>query len=212
MSYSETTKPKVFIIESLDFEDEEKKRFEGYIISDILRLSKIETKYYYIRTKSEFKEVISKFYDSDYRYLHISCHGGANGDSIWTTMDEIKFDELALILEGNLYRKRLFLSSCSVVNQKLAKTVIPKTECFSIIGPKKDIEFRDAAIMWASFYHLMFKKNKKNMFRDGLMENMQKVVDAFGQQLNYFSISRRKGYTNTTIIPNKYTGPQEDID
>ena len=212
MTYSETTKPKVFIIESLDFEDEEKKLFEGHIIANILQLSKIETKYYYVRTKSEFKEVISKFYDSDYRYLHISCHGGENHDSIWTTLDEIPFKELAEILGGNLYKKRLFMSSCSVVNDKLAKAVIPKTECYSIIGPKKDIEFRDAAIMWASFYHLMFKKNKRNMFREGLIENMQKVVDTFGQPLNYFSTSRRQGFTNKAISPKRYTGPEEEFE
>lgn len=32
MSHSETTKPKVFIIESLEFEDEERNHFEGHII------------------------------------------------------------------------------------------------------------------------------------------------------------------------------------
>jgi hypothetical protein len=212
MSDSETTKPKVFIIESLDFKDEEKKLFEGHIIANILQLSKIETKYYYVRTKSEFKEVISKFYDSNYRYLHISCHGGQNQDSIWTTLDEIHFDELAEILDGNLYKKRLFMSSCSVVNDKLANALIPKTNCYSIIGPKKDIEFRDAAIMWASFYHLMFKKNKRNMFRDGLIENMRKVVDTFGQPLNYFSSSRKFGFTNKTILPNKYIGAEEQLE
>jgi hypothetical protein len=212
MSDSEITKPKVFIIESLDFEDEEKNHFEGHIISNILQLSKIQTKYYYVRTKAEFKEVIGKFYDSNYRYLHISCHGGATQDSIWTTLDEIPFKEFAEILGGNLYKKRLFMSSCSVVNKELAKAVISKTQCYSIIGPKLDIEFRDAAIMWASFYHLMFKKNKRNMFREGLIENMQKVVDTFGQPLNYYSSSRSKGYTNKEITPSSYTGPEEKWD
>jgi hypothetical protein len=45
-----TTEPKVFIIESLEFDDEEKGRYEGGILSDILRLSGIETQYFYIRT------------------------------------------------------------------------------------------------------------------------------------------------------------------
>jgi hypothetical protein len=104
------------------------------------------------------------------------------------------------------------MSSCSVVNKDLANEIIPKSECYSIIGPKKDIEFRDAAIMWASFYHLMFKKNKRNMFRDGLIENMQKVVNTFEQPLNYFSISRRFGFTNKLIQPQKYIGSEESIE
>lgn len=66
--------------------------------------------------------------------------------------------------------------------------------------------------MWASFYHLMFKKNKRNMFREGLIENMQKVVDTFGQPLNYFSISRRFGFTNKAISPKKYIGPEEELE
>lgn len=202
MSDNETTEPKVFIIESLDFEDEEKNLFEGQIISSILRLSNIESKYYYVRTKKEFEKVIGLFYDSNYRYLHISCHGGAKKDSIWTTIDEIPFKELGNILEHNLYRKRLFLSACSVVNKKLAEEVIQKTQCFSIIGPKNDIAFRDAAIMWASFYHLMFKKNSKKMIREGLIQNMQKVVNTFSEPLNYFSISRSQGFKNDLIKPN----------
>jgi len=202
MSDSDLTEPKVFIIESLDFKDEEKKLFEGHIISDILRLSKIETKYYYVRTKKEFEKVVGLFYESNYRYLHISCHGGENKDAIWTTIDEISFSELGEILEVNLYHKRLFLSACSVVNKKLAEQVISKTQCYSIIGPKNDIAFRDAAIMWASFYHLMFNKNAKKMVREGLIENLQKVVNAFGQPLNYYSISKSKGFKNDVIKPN----------
>jgi hypothetical protein len=201
MSDKETTEPKVFIIESLDFEDEEKILFEGQIISSILRLSKIESRYYYVRTKKEFEKVIGLFYDSNYRYLHISCHGGLSKNSIWTTIDEISFEELGNILEHNLYHKRLFLSACSIVNKKLAEQVIPKTQCYSIIGPKNDIAFRDAAIMWASFYHLMFKKNSKKMLREGLIENMQKVVNTFGEPLNYYSISRSLGFKNDLIKP-----------
>ena len=44
------------------------------------------------------------------------------------------------------------------------------------------------------------------------IENMQKVVDTFGQPLNYFSISRRQGFTNKTILPNKYIGPEEQLE
>ena len=198
---SATTEPKVFIIESLDFKSEEKELYEGHIISNILQMSRIESKYYYIRTKKEFKKVIALFNESNYRYLHISCHGGEN--SIWTTLDEITNHELGEILADCLDRKRLFLSACSAVNKDLAAEIIPSSNCNSIIGPKDDIEFRDAAIMWSSFYHLMFKGNSKKMERADLIENMQKVVDAFGQPLNYYSISKSKGFKNDIIKPQK---------
>ena len=92
------TKASVFIIESLTFEDEKNERFEGKFLSHILKLGGIETKYFYIRTKKEFKEVLNNFYDSKFRYLHISCHGDRKSLSL--TLDDIshresgRFDEL----------------------------------------------------------------------------------------------------------------------
>ncbi|MGC4102848.1 hypothetical protein [Ferruginibacter sp.] len=196
------TEPKVFIIESLEFEDEDKNYFEGGIISEILRLSEIETKYYYVRTKKEFKKVLSFFKESNYRYLHISCHGGDN--SIWTTFDEINNDKLGLLLKDLLYKKRLFLSACSVVNEEIAKSIIPSSQCNSIIGPKNNIAFRDSAIMWAAFYHLMFNDDQDDsivMSRAKLLKNLQKIVNTFEQPLEYFSISKSKGIKNSLIKP-----------
>lgn len=195
------TVPKVFIIESLSFENEEAELFEGHIISDILRLSGIESKYYYVRTKNELIYVLDIFNASRYRYLHISCHGGKNKDSIWMTLEEIGFAALGEILEFHLDRKRLFLSACSVVNNKLAEELIPKSDCISIIGPKNDIAFRDATIMWSSFYHLMFKDDSRKMLGKNVVENMQKVVNTFGEPLNYFRSSKSKIIKSSVIIP-----------
>ena len=194
-SIEKSTEPKVFIIESLTFDNEEKNLFEGRILSEILMLNKIESQYFYIRTKKEFKKVIEFFDESNYRYLHISCHGGEN--SLWTTLDKISYNELGTILKNSLIKKRLFLSACSSVNEEIAKAIIPKTQCYSIIGPNKEIAFSDATIMWASFYHLMFNTNSENMNREGILKNLQKVVDTFEESLNYYSISKSLGIKNT---------------
>lgn len=193
------TCPKVFIIESLEFADEIHGRYEGHILSDILRLSGIQSEYFYIRTAKEFLEVVKQFHISKFRYLHISCHGGNN--SIWTTLDEITFIELGEIFRDKLSGKRLFLSACSVVNKNLAKQLIPFTKCYSIIGPVRAIGFNDAAIMWASFYHLMFKDNATSMMREGLLKNLQKVVDTFAEPFNYFSISKKQSFKQRIIMP-----------
>ena len=60
MSDNETTEPKVFIIESLDFEDEEKNLFEGQIISSILRLSNIESKSFMEMLENAIKKYHNK--------------------------------------------------------------------------------------------------------------------------------------------------------
>ena len=109
---TERTKPEVFIIESLDWIDEQKGRYEGRILTDILRLSGKKPIYYYVRTKQELVELMHLFQATRYRYLHLSCHGDA--DSIKTTLDIIDFKELGTILNPYMHRRRLFVSSCEV--------------------------------------------------------------------------------------------------
>jgi hypothetical protein len=194
---NENTIPGVFIIESLTFENEDEQLFEGQVLSNILHLNDVKSQYYYIRTKKELISVLDIFYVSNFRYLHISCHGG--NKKIHLTLDEIPYPEFGTILESYLYKKRLFLSACSSVNMSLAQAVIPLSQCYSVIGPINAIEFKDAAIIWASFYHLMYKTNNANMLRDGLIENLQKIVNTFEEPLNYFSISKSKGITKKKI-------------
>ena len=90
------TKPEVFIVESLRFKDEDKDKFEGKMISHILNLHGKKSRYYYIRTKKELESVIRKFGSSQYRYLHLSCHG--NESTMATTLDHVSFKELGAML------------------------------------------------------------------------------------------------------------------
>lgn len=94
--FKNTSKSDVFIIESLSFDDESESLHEGKLLSNILELNGKNPIYYYIRTKRECDEVLSIFEDSEYRYLHLSCHGSSN--SMETTLDSISFKELGSIL------------------------------------------------------------------------------------------------------------------
>lgn len=201
MSSKKQTVPNVFIIESLSFVDEKNKLHEGNVISNILILSNIDCQYYYVRTKKEFQYVLNIFFRSKYRYLHISCHGNINKDALSLSLDEVSFEELSKMLQGNFENKRLFLSACSLVNQKLAEILIPKTRCYSIIGPANDIFFRDAVIMWASFYHLIFKREFEKMTRTEIKAGLIKVSNMFSISLNYFSISNSRGTKQYKIEP-----------
>nr|WP_299173322.1 hypothetical protein [uncultured Allomuricauda sp.] len=199
MTEFEKTEPCVFIIESLKFSDEEQGYYEGEIISNILNLSRIEHKYFYIRTKSEFERLIEEFVNLNYRYLHISCHGNEN--SIGTTLDEIKFKELSMLLSDKLDRKRLFLSSCLSTNERLAESILPLSDCFSIIGLDEKIKMDDAAIFWASFYQIMFKRNPKAMKREnleGLLKELKKLHEI---PLKYYSTSEsnKKGWSEVRL-------------
>src|SRR5436853_239748 len=133
------THPKLFIIESLSVPDESEARFEGRILADILRMSLKHCEYRYIRTKRELMWAIQLFIESDFRYLHISSHGSASHMS--TTLDKIAFAELGRLLRPALAKRRLFISACSMTNKKLADEIMPGSGCYSIIGPRLDVEF-----------------------------------------------------------------------
>jgi hypothetical protein len=180
-------KPNVFIIESLSLRDEKSERFEGKFLSQILHLGSKESVYYYIRTRAELKRILDEFDRTDFRYLHLSCHGSTS--SIFTTLTEIPFPSFAELLKPHLDGKRLFISACSSVNRRLAGQIFPDSDCYSIIGPQKDIYFNDAAIVWAAFYHLVFKENPDAMKREFLCEVIRKLHDVFEVSMNYYGKS-----------------------
>jgi len=203
MTYSSRTEPEVFIIESLNFDDEEEGSFEGKFISQILNMNGKESIYYYIRTKKELEEVMFKFDESNFRYLHISCHGSPT--SMETTLDSIPFKELAEIVNPSLQNKRLFISACNMCNRRLANLIIKESSCYSIVGPHNPINFSDAAIFWASFYHLMFNANEQSMKLKDIREQLIKLSTLFNVPISFFrnSSKLKAGYAYRQINPRK---------
>ncbi|MBB5034250.1 hypothetical protein [Prosthecobacter vanneervenii] len=194
------THPEVFIIESLNPDDERASRFEGRIISDILHLSGKQCEYRYIRTKRELMWAVQTFIDSDFRYLHISSHG--NPTTMFTTLDTLPFADFAQIVRPALRNRRLFISACSMTNTALADAIMPGSGCYSLIGPRKDVYFADAALLWASFYHLMFKRNEAAMKRADIIDTVHSVASTFDVPLRYYSASNDvKGYKTRGVKP-----------
>jgi hypothetical protein len=193
--------PNVFIIESLKLEDElHEEKFEGKILSQILRLNRKEPIYYYIRTKTELTEMLKEFGESDYRYLHLSCH--ANPKLLATTFDSLSFAEFGSIARRYLNGRRVFLSACAAVNKRLAKEIFRESGCQSLIGPSRKIGFGDAAIAWATFYHMMFKENQEKMIRGTITEGLKTIQSAFGVNMRYYTRedSSEGGFRRVTYL------------
>ena len=53
------SKPEVFIVESVDLDDEVEDRLEGKMLTEMLRLGGKKPLYFYVRRKRELKEVLS---------------------------------------------------------------------------------------------------------------------------------------------------------
>ena len=170
-------------MESNKLEDEEEEKFEGRVLTEILRMCDKDPIYYYIRTKRELVKILDIFERSNYRYLHLACHGERS--SIFTTLDEIPFDELGRILNPYLKGRRFFVSACRAVDTRLANAVMPNSGCLSIIGPCGEVTFDDAAIMWASFYQLMFRENRKTMRRSDIEFVLEGLTELFEIPITY---------------------------
>ena len=184
------TKPEVFIVETLKFKDERKGRLEGKVLTDMLELIGKSPRYYYIRTRKELKSVLKIFSRSRYRYLHLSCHG--DEESIDTTLDEIKFKELGEILKPHLKKRRLFVSSCEVVNDQFAKAVMPASGCLSIAGTYDEVDFDQAAALWVSFYYLVFKESEATILKGRKVRSaLEELARLFDAPIAYYGKSRR---------------------
>ena len=179
----------LFIIESLKRTDEQA-RCEGVILKQILTLSEsLPVKYIYIRTEAELSMALEEFKSSNYRYLHISCHGSR--DSIALTLDQLPFEDFAPTIEPYLKGRRLFFSACSVVNPMLADLLMKRSGCNSIIGPCRSINFDDALLMWASFYHLAFRDEKETKLLGGKIRwALRRVKRSFGEEFHYYRRSK----------------------
>jgi hypothetical protein len=193
------THASLFIVESVGFDDEDEGRLEGDILSQMLRLSGKETEYRYIRTRQELEAVLPQFASSDLRYLHISCHG--NEGSLFTTLDEIPFAELGRMLRPHLNGRRLFISACQAVNADLASALMRRAGCFSIVGPATDVGFDEAAVMWAAFYHLMFKENPQAMKATSIETALTRLIDTFDVPMTYIRRSGRPPYWREIELP-----------
>lgn len=177
------TVPEVFIIESLDLADERKARREGEVLAAVLRMCGKRPLYYYIRTRAELELMAQLFYVSNYRYLHISCHGGKS--SLSTTLDVIDYDEFATIFAGRLKNRRLFVSACSAGNAKFAKQVRGQNPgIISVAAPAKDIQFDHAVAFWSSFYVKTFSTNARAMSSDRIAGVLRPLANLFGEPVH----------------------------
>lgn len=198
-----TTLADVYIVESLDPDDEGNGRLEGVFLGHVLRLHGKSPKYQYVRTRAEFEKAIRAFGKSGYRYLHLSCHGDPEG-LCTTNQEEIDFHELAEMLQPHMAGRRLFVSACKMVHSALAKAMIPASGCLSVVGPTHNIAFTDSAVVWATIYHLVFSEDSSRMTRSSLQAKLRHACDLFDVSFAFFAQTGKlqRGYTSN-LLKNK---------
>jgi hypothetical protein len=193
--------PEVFIVESLREEDHKKGRLEGELIAQLLRLGGRNPIYHLVETYDELVAAIEEFGGSQYRYLHLSCHGSANGFEFF--FGSMAFAQFVDLLHDKMENRRIFVSACEAVNDQLANLLIPRSKCYSIIGPFEPIRFDDAAIIWASYYYLAFKNDQTIMDRKLIVRTLSSLTKLYQININYYSISKLKGVKLKPFIGNR---------
>ena len=193
------TVAEVFIIESLSLLDETKKRHEGEVLANVLRMCGKNPIYYYIRTKVELIMLAEEFEASGYRYLHLSCHGSEM--AVETTIDKISYTEFAQIFDGKLKHRRLFASACGAGNQMFAELVGARNSgMHSVAGPSEEMQFDHAVAFWSAFYVKAFSLNNNSMNARNIVEIMKPLAKLFGTPIHWSRYSNKKAEWSHQVL------------
>lgn len=168
----------VFIIESLTKKDEANHRYEGQRLAELLRLSGKNPKYFYFQSKDELPLLLKLFKISDYRYLHVSCHGSS--DIVATTNEDLSYVEFAKIFKGYLNLRRVFFSACELGNELLTSRLAETNKDMrSVVAPAEDICFDHAAAIWTAFYVSVFARNANSMSGSDIRQRIEALCALF---------------------------------
>jgi hypothetical protein len=181
----------IYIIESLKSADlKPDEQFDGEILDDILKVCGIQHEYEHVGTISDFKQAIENFNNSDFRYLHLSCH--ADYEAIKLGDEKVSYEDLSLLFKGTLNKKRVFMSACKAGNSNLAQLLIIANGAYSVIGSPISKDFDDFLLFWASLYKLISRKdeNVDKIDKKALIDNIKKCSDLFSVPINYYSFVR----------------------
>ena len=193
------TFPEVFILESLTLADERKRRLEGRVLADVLRMCGKSPEYFYFRTEQELEQLILEFRRSGYRFLHLSCHG--NDSELATTYGHVAYTRFAQLSAGHLQNRRLFVSACEVGNELFSELVSAKNRgMYSIASPKVSIPFDKAVALWSALYVHMFSVDESYVKAKDIDEALTSLCSLFDIPF-MFSIyhAERDGWEHRTI-------------
>ena len=80
------------------------------------------------------------------------------------------------------------MSSCKTVNDRLARALMVSSSCRSVSGPTEEVNFADAAIFWASFYHLAFSEDIDGMKGEKVRGFLKQLSGVFGVPVAHYGL------------------------
>lgn len=198
------TVPDVFIIEFLPASDPH----DGKILADMLRLAGKNPIYYTCNNSDSFVAGIKIFAASQYRFLHISCHGTTDSITFPSTerLDYMAF--AALFNEVKLPVTRVFFSACELGNQNLSLKLFEKNNSlYSFIAPCERITFGSSLAIWCSFYITMFGISVSKMKDLVMINKLDQIIQVFDAKFHvsrYNTMLKEMWHYNLPTSPTPY--------
>ena len=184
----------VFIIEMLPLDNIKKGQLDGEILCRQLELMGRQPRYIRVNDQNEFRAALLIFRQSNYRYLHISCHG--MNDTVVLGSEFSDYYDFAQMTAGMLKSRRISFSACCLGNQPLAEELFKNNPgMHSFLAPKDTIPFETASAFWVSFFTLMYQDcQRRNQTHVG-----HRLVGETAKKLGHvFSVRMFLGQVKTT--------------
>ena len=139
---------------------------EGEILKEFLTLpgedDGIDVKLKEFANKHDFLKFLSKGSNLDfYDFVHLSGHGSIDG------ADAAFFDLPKGSVQPFEFPEDIFedlnvaLSACELGKVAFVDPFIEQTSPASVLGPVKEVPFRDACLFWLNYYSLVFHQNHR---------------------------------------------------
>jgi hypothetical protein len=181
----------VYIIEAIGSEDLP----EGDYLKEILEANSVMVIHEYISSKEEFRKAIIGFDVTNFRYLHISCHGLKDEIGFDLVNEEITIGEIESIIKGKMQNRRISLSVC-VSGRKEISEVFIKDGAYSVIGHPDAVDSSKASLFWTNFYLLMNNENKWSMERKYILHYLKSLSTLLRIPIHYYSFIRKEWKDN----------------
>ena len=182
-------KPQVFIIESLPAEDVNNMRMDGKVLERQLKLTGQEPIYRVALNLGDLRKSVEEFSQTNYRFLHISCHGKSTGVILAANPNGESFKEFSSCFAGFVGSARITFSACKLGNKAFYEEFYKQNKgVHSLIAPVSDLPFQRGSIFWAAYYTKLFEEcNERNnhIKRDFIERSVPSLARVCGVSMKY---------------------------
>lgn len=187
----------VFIIEALTAEDVRQGMLDGYILYQQIKLMGGDPRYIRVKSENDLKAALVMFRESNYKFLHVSCHGDRIKQKIRIGEKWFGYMRVAIASRQLLKSRRVTFSACELGDELFCKRLFEKNHWMhSFTAPTTEINAKVASAFWVSLYTLWLNKSIPSV-KDDLSVRSDTVLDVLKILSNAFDFPILFAYPDT---------------